>query len=91
MALLNPPDGVMVKLKVTDRPAVTACDAVESEKEKSGVPVEPVPVKLTTWGLPEALSVTLTVPVRVPAAVGVNFTLMLQLPPAATELPQLLV
>jgi hypothetical protein len=91
MALLNPPDGVMVKLKVTDRPAVTVCDAVESENEKSGVPVEPVPVRLTTCGLPEALSVTLTVPVRVPAAVGVNFTLMLQFPPAASELPQLLV
>ena len=81
----------MVKLKDADRPAVTVCDAVESENEKSGVPVEPVPVRLTTWGLPEALSVTLNVPVRVPAAVGVNFTLMLQLPPAATELPQLLV
>jgi hypothetical protein len=29
--------------------------------------------------------------VRLPEAVGVNVTLMLQLPPAATELPQVLV
>ena len=36
-----------------------------------------------------ALSLIVTVPVRVPAAVGLKVTLMAQLPPAATELPQL--
>lgn len=42
-------------------------------------------------GLPAALSVMVTAPVRVPVAVGVNVTLMVQLPLlAATELPQLL-
>ena len=39
----------------------------------------------------EALSLIVTVPVRVPVAVGLKVTLMVQLPPAATELPQLLV
>ena len=32
-----------------------------------------------------------TVAVRVPVAAGVNVTLIVQLPPAATELPQVLV
>ena len=47
----------------------------------------PVPVRLTVCGLPEALSVMLKVPVRVPDAVGVNVTLIVQLAPAATEPP----
>src|SRR5260370_741630 len=64
----------------------------EAESEKSLVVVlEPVPVRLTDCGLPEALSVMFRVPVRVPEAVGVKVTLMLQLAPAATELPQVLV
>jgi len=49
----------------------------------------PVPVRPTVCGLPEALSVTLELPVRVPDAVGVNVTLMLQFPPDASEPPQL--
>src|SRR5436305_1826137 len=48
-----------------------------------------VPVRPTVCGLPEALSVTLELPVRVPDAVGVNVTLMLQFPPDASEPPQL--
>ena len=51
----------------------------------------PVPVRLTVCGLPAALSEMLTVAVRVPAAVGVNVTLIVQLPLAPTELPQVLV
>ena len=51
----------------------------------------PVPVRLTVCGLPAALSEILTVAVRVPDAVGVNFTLIVQLLFAATELPQVLV
>lgn len=34
------------------------------------------------------MSVSVTTPVRVPVAVGLNSTLMVQLDPAATELPQ---
>src|SRR5438093_712554 len=49
----------------------------------------PVPVRPTVCGLPEALSVTLELPVRVPDAVGVTVTLMLQLPAAARNPPQL--
>ena len=51
----------------------------------------PVPVRLTVWGLPVALSVRVTAALRVPLAAGVKVTLIVQLAPAATELPQLLV
>ena len=51
----------------------------------------PVPVRATVWGLPVALSVTVMVPGWLPVAVGVNVTLIVQFPPAATELPHVLV
>jgi hypothetical protein len=51
----------------------------------------PVPVRVTVWGLPLALSVIVTEAVRFPLAVGVNVTLIVQLPAAATELPQVFV
>src|SRR6266581_3490176 len=56
-------------------------------------PVEsaPVPVRVTVCGLPVALSFTLSVALLVPLADGENVTLMVQLAPWATELPQLLV
>ena len=51
----------------------------------------PVPLKLTVCGLPLALSLTLSVPVRVPLAVGLKPTVIEHPDPAATDLPQLLV
>ena len=51
----------------------------------------PVPLTATVWGLPLALSVTLTAALRVPVAVGVNFTPIVQLAPAATPLAQVFV
>lgn len=51
----------------------------------------PVPVRLTVCELGVALSVMLNVALKVPEAVGANVTLNVQLPPAATELLQLLV
>jgi hypothetical protein len=42
-------------------------------------------------GLPLVLSVMVIAPVRVPVAVGVKVTLMVQFAPAATEVPQVLV
>ena len=56
--------------------------------EGESLAVVPIPVRLTFCGLPAALSVTLSIAVRVPDAVGLNSTLMLQLAPAASELPQ---
>src|SRR5437667_12525333 len=60
-----------------------------TEREKSAAMLEPAPVRLTVCGLPEVLSVARRLPVRVPDAVGENVTLMAQVPPTATELPQL--
>ena len=51
----------------------------------------PVPVRLTFWGLPVALSVRVIAALRVSLAAGMKVTLIVQLAPAATELPQLLV
>src|SRR5437773_406151 len=48
----------------------------------------PIPLSATFCGLPAALSLMLTAAVRVPLAVGLNVTLILQLAPAANELPQ---
>lgn len=48
----------------------------------------PVPVKLTVCGLVVALSVKVNEALRVPEPDGVNVTLILQLPFAANELPQ---
>jgi hypothetical protein len=47
-----------------------------------------VPLRETICGLSAALSVTLSVVVRVPDAVGLNVTLMLQLAPSESMVPQ---
>ena len=51
----------------------------------------PVPERLTVCGLPLALSVMITEAVRLPLAAGLKVTLIVQLAPAATELPHVLV
>ena len=54
--------------------------------------VVPVPARVTACGLPAALSVMVTAADRAPVAVGLNVTLIVQLPLfAATELPQVFV
>ena len=52
---------------------------------------QPDPVRGTARGLPLALSVIVSVPVRDPITVGVNVTLMAQVAPAATLAPQVFV
>ena len=51
-------------------------------------PLTPIPDNATFCGLPAALSVMLSAAVRVPLDVGLKVTLMLQLAPAASEMPQ---
>jgi len=51
----------------------------------------PVPVKLTVCGLLPALSEMVNVPVTVVADVGVNVTLIVQVPLSAMPVPQVLV
>ena len=62
---------------------------LSGERLTAGAVLAPVPVKPTVCGLPTALSEMLIVPLRVPVAVGVKVTLIVQLAPAASELPQL--
>jgi hypothetical protein len=62
-----------------------------TERLTEGGGFEPVPDSPTECGLPGALSVIVTAPVRFPAAVGVKVTLMVQLAPAATLEPHVLV
>ncbi len=63
----------MVTSKLPVRPffTVTVAGAV-------AVKSQPVPVNGTVCGLPPALSVTVSVPVRAPTAVGANVTLIVQ-------------
>ena len=51
----------------------------------------PVPESEAVWGLSGALSATERIAERVPLALGVKITLMEQLAPAASEVPQLFV
>jgi len=51
----------------------------------------PVPLRPTLCGLPAASSVIVIAPVRLPTAVGVNVTLIVQFPLAATDAPQVFV
>src|SRR5215467_10999758 len=57
----------------------------------AGPCVTPVPLREAVWGFEEALSLTVRVPVREPAAVGLKLTLMAQPAFAAREAPQLFV
>ena len=55
---------------------------LEVDRLTAGAPLTPEPVRLVVCGLPAALSLTERMAVRVPVAVGVNVTLIEQLPPA---------
>lgn len=89
---LNPPVGVTLAVKLAGCPAVVLTEPVDVAIEKFPLlAAEPAPVRLTNCGLPVALSVIFRLPARVPVVVGVNVTLIAQFPPAANELPQLLV
>ncbi len=63
-------------------PICTTVDRLLAESEKTG---SPVPVNVTLWGLPAALSVKDKKPVRLPVPVGVKETLTVQLSPTFRE------
>src|SRR5882762_2336661 len=82
-AWLKPPSGVMVTLKLPVLPFFTV-------KVAGAVSVksQPVPVNGTVCVPVPALSVTVSVPIRAPTAVGANVTLIVQFAPAARLAPQ---
>lgn len=55
--------------------------------DRVGADTIPVPVSPMVWGLLEALSVIVSEPVRLPVAVGVNVTSIVQLTRVATVPP----
>ena len=78
--------------------AVNCCVAPTATDEFDGVTamevnpvVEPDPDKLAVCGLLPPLSLTVSVPVRVPTTVGVNVMLIVHLPFDATPVPQVFV
>jgi hypothetical protein len=64
---------------------------VEEPEDAASVKSWPVPLSATLCGLSEALSEMLTLPVLVPAAVGLKVTEIVQLAPVLTVVPQVLV
>ena len=69
--------------------SVPAKDRLAGAASSTGPGAVPVPVRLTVLVTPPAL--TVRVPVRVPVAVGANFTLTVHEPFAAIDEPQVLV
>jgi hypothetical protein len=65
--------------------------AAGATARETKIGADPVPDRLATWGLLPALSVTVSVPILLPVAEGLNATLMLHVPPAGTLVPQVLV
>jgi len=90
MLWLNPPSPATLKVYVADCPGATAAEVEEPEAAAS-VKSWPVPLSATLCGLPGPSSEMLRVPVRVPPAAGLKVTEMVQLAPALTVLPQVLV
>jgi hypothetical protein len=64
---------------------------IQSNKLLLRSPYVPVPVKVAFWVGGVALSVTETLPVLLPVASGLNVTVIVQLPPAATLVPDVFV
>ena len=51
----------------------------------------PVPVRVTTCGLPGAASEIVTAALRLPTATGSKLTVIVQVPPAATDVPHVFI
>ena len=83
----------LVRVAVTI-PLLVLTDWLPNERlagERLTAAAVPVPERLTVWGLPAELSATLSNAVRLPLAAGVKVMLNVQVDPAGSELPQLLV
>ena len=83
--------GMMVTVRASD--VNVPPDATDAEVKKAlrlAIEPVPVPVRLTVCGLPAALSVRVIEAARLPTALGVNVTVIVQLAPDATELLQVL-
>jgi hypothetical protein len=84
-----PPSGATTRLICATAPGWTVADGVGALT--TYVPALPTPVIVADCGDPAALSATEIAAVRVAAVPGVKVTMMVQLAPAASVAPQLLV
>jgi hypothetical protein len=82
---------VTVCAALVDPTATLPNDRLVGDAVRAVAPLTPVPVSATVSGLLGALDATDRVPLAAPLAVGANFTLTVHDPPAAIELPQVLV
>ena len=86
---VNPFNAEVLTVKLPFTPGVITIEPGVGLRLKSGMTA--VPFKAILWGFPGALSESETVPARAPAMDGVNVMLIVQLTPAASEVPQLFV
>lgn len=86
---LKPPTGRMFSENVAAPPGETLAE-VDEPACAASTKSSPLPVIVTTWGLPLAPSVRVTAPLLAPAALGRKATLRVQLALTATIEPQLL-
>lgn len=89
MLMLAPPALVRVTVCVAV-PPISVAGKVKLEGERDAT-AGVVPVSATDCGLPLALSVMETAPLKLPLLCGVKVTLIVQLAPPASEAGQLLV
>ena len=92
--MVNSPLPVFVKVTVCRVLVVSTFWLAKVSEAGENVTVaaaDPVPLRLTVWGLPATLSLMLIVPVSVPVVAGVNVTLIVHVAPDTTEVPQLFV
>lgn len=87
---LNPPSPPIFKTNFAVCPGATVCDVGEPG-DAASVKSWPLPLSATVCGLPDASSVTDNVPGIAPPVVGSKYTVIVQLPPTVTAVPQLLV
>jgi hypothetical protein len=86
----DPLTGVTEMVKLAVPPRVTVCEVLVELTVKLGAAV-PVPLRVTVWGEPAALSATLRAAAKIAADDGVNVIDMAQFAPGARVLPQVLV
>jgi len=92
-----------VRVPLPELVSVTVCASVvtpivveakvrlDDDRAITGRGAMAVPLSATVCGEPAALSMTVSVPVRVPTAVGANVTEIVHVPSTATLVPQVLV
>lgn len=89
--VVKPLSSVTVTVTLVVLPAATLAVAGDTAMPKSGLPVLPVPVRAAICGLLASLSATLRVAAAAAAAVGVKVTLIVQVAPMASVVPQVVV